>query len=168
MDLLQIIELIASSLILLNVYLLTRQNIWAWPVGALAVALFTYFFYQNKLYAVTVLHFFYFFINVYGWWYWSSKDHQSNDTDELAVTKLQWMPGLLGTFLVGVATIAWVYFLNSDEKQIPAYADAFILMASLAAQLMVVYKILENWILWIIVNVIGVCLYYYSGLFVTA
>ncbi len=79
-----IIEGIATFFGLICVWLTVKQNIWCWPTGIAQVALYIFVFYEAHLYSDMILHIFYVFINIYGWYHWLNKDVEK---EELKVSR---------------------------------------------------------------------------------
>jgi nicotinamide mononucleotide transporter len=145
--------------------LLTRQTILAWPAGLLSVFLYIFIFYHNRLYSDVILHMVYVVLNVYGWYHWSQA---SRDGKPLQVTRFSTgQNALLALFIPGAA-LAWGLFMKKNTGADYAYADAFILVASLTAQYLMTLKKLENWIWWILVDIIAILIYSQKKLVVTS
>lgn len=150
---------------LMNVYLLTRQSILAWPAGLLSVFLYIFIFYHNRLYSDVILHTVYVILNIYGWYHWS---HPTRDGKPLPVTRFSMGQNALVALGILAAALAWGSFMKNNTGADYAYPDAFILAASLTAQYLMTLKKLENWIWWILVDIIAIIIYSQKKLVVTA
>lgn len=150
---------------LINVYLLTRQSILAWPAGLLSVFLYIFIFYHNRLYSDVILHTVYVILNIYGWYNWSQPAH---DGKPLPVTRFSTGQNVLLALGILCAALAWGMFMKNNTGADFAYADAFILVASLTAQYLMTLKKLENWIWWILVDIIAILIYSQKKLVVTS
>lgn len=160
------IEFAASVLILVNVYLLARQNIWNFLWGAIGVALFGYIFYQSHLYADMLLQWGYYLpMSVVGWWYWYYMGPSKNNLPLSVGTWSQWLQGI-GVIVLGTAA-AGFYFDNFTEAHYP-YPDSFILVTSLVATFLLNKKVVENWFLWVLVDIVAVPTYFLKELYVTS
>lgn len=148
-----------------SVYLSVRQNIWSWPTALVNVSLYFLVFRDAKLYADMGLQVFYFVISVYGWyeWLYGGKNR----------TVLQVSRGTRGMALalsaIGVATVAVLGTLlaRTTDAALP-YMDSATTSASLIAQWMMTRKILENWALWMAVDLVYVGMFTYKKLYPTA
>ncbi|MEP7269525.1 MAG: nicotinamide riboside transporter PnuC [Saprospiraceae bacterium] len=160
------IEWIAAAFGLVNVFLLTRQTLWAWPAGLTSVFLYAFVFYHSKLYSDVMLHTIYVVLNAFGWYKWSSKN--STQTEALSVSTLRNSERFFWLLAILVGFVIWGYFLHKNTDASFAFADAFILMASLCAQYLLAIKKLENWVIWIIVDVVAISIYYLKELYVTS
>ena len=158
------LEGLAAAFGVISVYLSTRQNIWSWPTAIVNVALYTIVFYQGRLYGQMGLQPIYLVLSVYGWYQWL---HGGAQRTELRVTRAS--PRLLVT--LGVLNLAaWMALaaiLRRTDAALP-WLDALLTTTSLIAQWMMTRKILENWILWIAVDVVYVPTFISQGLYATA
>jgi nicotinamide mononucleotide transporter len=146
------------------VYLAARQNIWNWPVAIVSIIAYSILFYEYQLYGDAVLQLYFMGTSFYGWYYWIKR----KESDKTPIAKLSntgilkvIVSGFLLTFLLG-------WFLdNYTDTDVP-YADGFCTAISFIAQFLMTRKILQNWILWIIVDICYVPLYLYKDLMLTA
>lgn len=141
----------------LNVWLVTRENIWSWPLGVLNAVFYMVVFARTGLYSDTGLQVVYFVLSLYGWYHWLRGGPQH---EAVVVTRT---PTRLWIILTVIAVVTW-FTLSSITKRLPGAAmphlDAALVATSLVAQWMMTRKLLENWLLWIAVDVV------YIGLFV--
>jgi len=158
-------ELAAAVITIVSIWLATRQNIWYYPTGVVALVMYTWLFFQAKLYAESVLQIVCLVLMIYGWYEWL---HGGVQKTELPVTKTPpwaWRDGVLAG-VIGSASVIWVQLRFTDN---PApYVDSSLLVWSLVAQWMTARKWLENWILWILINTVSVPLYVTRNLWITA
>jgi nicotinamide mononucleotide transporter len=158
-------EIVGTVFGLLSVWLTIRKSIWCWPTGLVNVVLFFVMFYQVKLYAELITYAVFFVLGIYGWWEWSyGGEHRT----ELPVRRT---PHAVSLVLITVAVI-WApiqgyCFRYYTDAALP-YWDSIITVLSLLAQWMMARKYLENWGLWIAVDVLGIAVYWYKGLYMTA
>ncbi len=141
----------------LNVWLVTRQNIWSWPLGVVNALVYMFVFARTGLYSDTGLQAVYLLLSVYGWWHWwfGGVGH-----DSLRVSRTA---GRSVVLLAAAALCMWA-ILWSITSRIPGVAlphiDAALVSLSLVAQWMMTRKLLESWAIWIVVDLA------YVGLFV--
>ena len=149
------------------IYLLfsIRQNILLWPTGMISAILYMVVFFQAKFYADMGLNAYYFFISIYGWIVWQkgkeNKGRQSN------IIRIQWKQGLILTGLTALAFVGIGLILDRYTDSPIPYWDALTTAMSFTATWMLARKILEHWIIWIIVDAISMGLYLYRGLYPT-
>lgn len=162
------LEFFGTVLNILCVWLVARKNIWNWPVGIVAVILFAVLFYQIRLYSDMMEQAYYFITGFYGWWMWL-RFKKGNDSTVLQIkyntskANIIWLTVIgLGTLVLGnFVSKIHIYFPNAfTEPASFPYLDALTTVMSLVAQILLVHKRVESWVLWVAVDVIGVWLYY--------
>jgi nicotinamide mononucleotide transporter len=159
-----LVELIATLFGLACVWLYVRENIWSWPTGLIQVCLYTWIFYDARLYSDFLLQIVYIVLQIYGWYHWLRGGAKS---DSLPVTKLA-RPWWIAWIVVAAAgTIALGYLMHRYTNAALPYWDAAITSLSLVAQFLLARKILENWLFWIAVDLLAIGVYWYKGLFIT-
>jgi nicotinamide mononucleotide transporter len=159
-------EIIGTVLGVVGVWLMIRQNIWAWPVGMVQVAVYAWVFYGAKLYSDVILQGCFFLMQGYGWWHWLTHKHTASHS-ELPVTRLA-IPVLVGwIFLGAAATAGWGAYMSTTDAALPHW-DAFILVFSLIAQWLQARKKLECWVGWLAVNSVAIGVYWVKDLRLTA
>ena len=159
------IEVVAVLFGVVSVFLSVRQNIWSWPTAIVNVGLYIIVFYHAKLYADTGLQVVYVVVNAYGWYHWL---YGGKNRTELGVTRTNIRLGalLVGLICLGTVLIGTLLARNTDAA-LP-YVDAFTTSTSLVAQWMMTRKLLENWLIWVGVDVIYIGMYIYKSLRLTA
>ncbi|OAS20463.1 nicotinamide riboside transporter PnuC [Paenibacillus oryzisoli] len=159
------IEIVATTTGLLCVWLTAKENIWSWPIGLVNVGCFFVMFWEAKLYADTMLQVFFFILSVYGWIIWLTKREGTKVRPTRQITSRL---ALLLSICLVVMTLIWGYVLQTYTDASIPYADAFIATLSLIAQYLLSSKVLENWLLWIAVDVMSVGMYAYKDLYAVA
>jgi nicotinamide mononucleotide transporter len=158
------LEIIGVVTGLLCVYLAARNNIWNWPLAIISVGIYIFIFFKSHLYADMGLQFYFMAMNIYGWYYWSHKPADEDKTPVIRVTRKE-------TILSAIAIIIFTVFLGSVLKYTPAsfpYLDSFCTACSLVAQVFLARKVLENWLIWVFVDIIYVGVYIFKHLDLTA
>ena len=164
-ELLQFLEIIATITGILCVYLQTREKILAWPFGLISVTILVYIFYQKLLYSDVILHIIYIALNIYGWWFWAT---QSGHQSTAAVRRISKVNLLYWAMAILLGAMVWGSLMNKLTDADLAYLDAFTTVGSLCAQFLLARKILENWLIWIVVDIVAINVYLYKGLFFVA
>lgn len=159
------VEILGVIFSILYLFFSIRQNILLWPLGMASALLYMVVFFQSKFYAAMGLNGYYVVISVYGWFLW--KRGSGEGGSELPVSRLGLRNGLL---LLGITAAAFAgigMLLKSYTDSPVPYWDAFTTALSFTATWLLARKILENWILWIIVDLVSMGLYLYRGLYPT-
>ena len=146
------------------IYLAAKENIWNWPISIISVVAYSIVFYESKLYGDTVLQIYFLSTAFYGWYFWLKKK-TSDDKPVESITGRQWAYIILG---IAVLTGLLGLFLKSKTDTDVPYIDGFCTAMSFAAQLLMTRKILQNWIIWIVVDICYVPLYIHKHLALTA
>lgn len=158
------LEVMAAAFGVISVFLSTRQHIWSWPTGIVNVALYAVVFYQGRLYGQMGLQPIYLALSIYGWYEWL---HGGEQRTELRVSSAS--PRLLA-MLAALNVVAWLGLaavLRRTDAALP-WLDALLTTTSLVAQWMMTRKILENWLLWIALDLIYVPMFFSQRLYATA
>ena len=159
------IEKIAVACGLANVYLTVRQNIWCWPVGVVMVSLYIYIFFGAKLYSDVALQIFFLVMQFYGWYYWGQAMEHTKSV--VAIRRLGRRGWILTSLGVLAGTAALGTFMRTRTDAALPYPDAFTTLLSVFAQFLMTKKILENWTLWIVADVIYIGVYAIKSLYWT-
>ena len=150
---------------IVSVYLSVREDIWSWPTGIVNVTLYIFVFHRAKLYADMALQVVYIVISVYGWYEWLHGGSGrtalpiSRGTRRLALRLAA--IGILSTAVLGTA------LARTTDAALP-YLDSTTTVTSLVAQWMMARKILENWAVWVAVDVVYVGMFLFKSLHLTA
>lgn len=159
------LELLSFVLSVATVWLNIRQNHWAWLFAILSSALYGVVFFESKLYGDMGLQLVFITVSVWGWYQWL---HGDDTHERLPVTRLGWRGRALAMLGWGAGFVALAWFLKSATDTDVPFADGFLTAGSLVGQLLLSRKKLENWHVWIIVDVLYVGLYLHKGLVLTA
>jgi len=158
-------EILAVIFGIISVYLSTREHIWSWPTALVNVALYFIVFLEAKLYADMGLQVVYFALSLYGWYEWL---YGGAGRTAIAVSRTSSRTWIV----VAVVAVAMWFALGAITSRLPGtalpYVDAATTTISLIAQWMMTRKLIENWLLWIGVDVVYVGMFIYKGLYLTA
>lgn len=159
------LEIIATITGIASVALQAREKLIAWPFAIISVSILAYIFFYQKLYSDLGLHIIYIVLNIYGWIVWSQKKGNEEVTPTQILSKKGLLTSVLvtigGTFLIG-------YLMSTYTDADLAFFDAFTTSGSLVAQYLLAKKYLQNWWLWIIVDLVAIPLYIYKGIWIIA
>ncbi|MBG5920876.1 nicotinamide riboside transporter PnuC [Providencia stuartii] len=181
------IEAVGTIAGLLCILLASFEKTINYFFGLINVTLFAVIFFQIQLYANLLLQVFFFIANIYGWYAWSRVDNQQQT--EL---KIRWLslPKAMITLLVSVLVIAYLTYnidrvfgvlatwavdvlnLFGANLQLPAlepdafpFWDSTMTVLSVVAMVLMTRKYVENWLLWVIINVISIVVFYKQGVY---
>ncbi len=159
------LEIVAVAFGIVSVYLSSRQNIWSWPTAIVNVSLFSVLFFRSGLYSDTGLQVVYLVLSIYGWYQWL---YGGAGHTKLRVTRTKTRTWAI-LLALGIAT--WL-LLSTITAKLPGTSvprlDSATTTISLIAQWMMTRKLLENWLLWVAVDVVYIGMFIYKGLYLTA
>ncbi|MBS0480012.1 MAG: nicotinamide mononucleotide transporter [Proteobacteria bacterium] len=158
------IEGVAALLVLINVWLVARRSIWNYAFGIAGVAIYGVVFFRAKLYSDMLLQIFFLALNLYGLWHWRRSQAMSG---EVVVERLSNPARLRGLVGIGVAVALWGWLMHRFTDASLPWWDASVAMTSVAAQLLMARRYLENWWLWILANLLSIGLYAAKSLWIT-
>lgn len=160
-------EFIAVVFGLLSVWYARKEKILVYPTGIVSVVIYVYICFDVKLYADAGINLFYFIMSVYGWYRWSKR----KAVPKLKITTCNRKDWLIvtGMFLLSMAVIIVLLkiFKQDDieywSTKVP-YIDTFTTSVFIVGMWLMALKKIENWIAWIIGDVISIPLFAYKGL----
>lgn len=161
----EIIEVAGVIIGLLYLYLEFKASVWLWPVGVVMPLIYIIIFYNSKFYADMGIYIYYFFASIYGWYVWTRSTKKGADSS-ITHTPLNYYGKLSLLFIVIFIGIAFILIRFTDSP-VP-YGDSFTTSLSIIAMWMLAHKYIEQWWLWIGVNVVSTGLYLWKGLYPTA
>jgi nicotinamide mononucleotide transporter len=159
------VEAFAVLLGLVNIALIIRRSVWNYPFGIVMVILYAHIFWGAKLYSDAGLQVFFLVVQFYGWVAWAGK--QDNE-GRVIVARM----GMRARIAWGVASVgaiaAWGTMMHRMTDAAYPYWDGAIAMLSVAAQIMMTRRAVENWWWWIAVDILAIGLFAVKGLWLTA
>ncbi|MFO7879749.1 MAG: nicotinamide riboside transporter PnuC [Bacteroidales bacterium] len=164
-------ELAAALLGVVSIFLQIKQNHFYWLVALVMVSMYIYVYYEARFYADMSLQIYYVIVSIYGWLHWvfgNNKKKTKEDEKKLPVSKLkrkEWLLSIAAS--ITLFFIIWYILDKFTDSPVPI-GDAFTTALSFVATWMLARKLIENWLFWIVVDVVATGLYVYKGLYPTA
>lgn len=139
---------------ILYVILAARRHIACWPAGMIGVVFAFFVYFDARLYSDATLQVVYFVLSIYGWWQWT----RSLETGQLPIQRMDVrMHGhVIGIGLVGGVAMGW--FWSYFQAALP-FIDGLTTSFSLLATWLVTRRFLENWLYWIIIDIVCIGVY---------
>ncbi|MBT8238949.1 MAG: nicotinamide mononucleotide transporter [Croceitalea sp.] len=158
-----ILELISVVFSLLSVLYSKRENILVYPTGIVATGIATYILLFYGLLGDMLINAYYFIMSIIGWYMWTRKVDETHfiPITKTSVNEKKWSILL---FLGTIVFVAIVYQLNDRFNVWTAYVDTITTAIFFVGMWLMAKKKLENWVYWIIGDIITVPLYWYKGL----
>ena len=159
------VEPVAVAFGIAAVYLAVREKVWAWPTSLVQVLLYSVIFFRERLYAQAGLQLMYAGIALYGWYHWT---FGGTGRAPLRVTRTPRLERVVLPVLAVGLTVAIGGLLARYTNAALPWLDAGLTACSLCAQYMLSRKYLENWAVWVCLDVVYVSLWVSRGLLLTA
>jgi nicotinamide mononucleotide transporter len=161
------IELVGAATGLLFLRFEIKQNPLLWPLGLLTSLFYIYIFFDSKFYADMGLQVYYVFISIYGWYYWLRGSGNADGKTGVPITRVDKFQMLTyGAITIPIFVLISQILIHFSDSPLP-YWDALTTALSITATWMLARKIMEHWMVWIVVNAISLGLYFYKGLYPT-
>lgn len=159
------LEIVSVAFGLLYIILAARENLWCWPAAFIGTGTAIFLFWDASLLMESALNVYYLLMAVFGWWQWQYGSKQKN---ELEIST--WGTSQHAITILSIAALTFLsgYLLKGNTGAALPYVDSFTTWAAVITTWMVARKILENWLYWIVIDVVGVWLYAERGLFLYA
>lgn len=181
------VEALGTLFGLLCIWFASLEKTINYLFGLVNVTLFALIFFQIQLYASLLLQIFFFVANIYGWYAWTRTDG-SHQTE----LKIRWLPRSQAVVWAAVSLVAIVamtfyidpFFalltditlaiLQTLGVQVPApqlqpdafpFWDSAMTVLSVVAMLLMTRKYVENWLLWVVIDIISVVIFAYQGVY---
>lgn len=177
-----VLEIIAASLGIASVFFSVKKNIWVFPTGIISTILYVYIAFVFGLLGDSMTNVYYTSMSIYGWilWYKSSEDHVHVEVSW--ATKKEWIfAGIL--FVLSIFFVSLLYYFkpfifnnfSMENVQLGLYhldwanwLDVFTTAIFLVGMWLMAKRKIENWIFWIIGDIIVVPMMIYKGLGITS
>jgi len=162
-----ILEIIAVIFGFLSVWYSKQNNILVYPTGIISTMIFVYLLWQWELLGDMMINAYYFSMSIYGWYVWTRKvddDHFTPITSTTRKEKILSVVIFTGTLLFVFGIYEWFDKWNNWT----AYIDTVTTAIFFVGMWLMARKKIENWIYWIIGDIISVPLYFYKGLTLTS
>jgi nicotinamide mononucleotide transporter len=162
-----LVELAGTVFSLICVYLATKHNQWTWFFGILGILCFGPLFYHYLLYSDAMLQILFFLpMQVWGYMKWQELSQQSNN--QSITLSLRNDTVIYIVLAIAGLTLINGYLMSTYTLASFAYADAWTTWMSVFAQVLMIRKYWQAWLLWIIMDIGAIYIYFAKGLFMTS
>ena len=166
-----IFEIIGAVIGLVYLYLEYKADVWLWPVGIMMSLFYVVIFFHGKFYADAAIYLYYIGANTYGLFQWTrSRQKATTGNDHPVERPITHVPTKRILPLAAVTLVLWMilYLILKTVTDSPIpLGDAFTTSVSIVAMWMLAQKYIEQWWLWIVVNIVSTVLYFWKGLYPT-
>ncbi len=159
-----LIEWLAFATAILYVFLAAKEHVSCWIFGLISAGLYVKVCIDANLFLESILQSFYFLMAIYGWMLWKKKQEEGSFTI-LSKSLKDLLPMMLIGFVLSI--VFGIIFLKFTSSALPIL-DSFITVFSLLATYLTAKKVIQNWNLWMIINIACIFLYASRGLYLTS
>lgn len=159
-------EIVAVIFGLLSVWFSKNNNILVYPTGMISTSIFTYLLFKWGLLGDMMINAYYFIMSIYGWYIWTRKKNNI----VTPISKISNYEKKISLFIL-ISSLIFVYGIyNYFDKwgSLTSYIDNITTAIFFVGMWLMAKRKIENWIFWIIGNIISVPLYFYKGLTFTS
>lgn len=166
MELKLLLQIVGTLLGLLYLWLEYKANIWVWIVGAIMPMVHGMLYLQSGIYADAAMQLYYVAAGIYGLFVWLRGEKRSEKRVDIQHTPKKWIFSLVAVYVVLHISL---YFLLTEftDSRVPLF-DSMSTALSIVAMWMLSRKLVEQWLVWLVVDMISVGLYLYKGIPITA
>jgi nicotinamide mononucleotide transporter len=161
----------ATAVVLGVAYLLLamRESSWCWHAAFLSTLIYLFLFWRAQLPMESALQLYYLAMAVYGWWHWKHGGAgEADGAQTLPVRTWPWRNHVAAIAAVLLASlVSGALLTHAGLGRLP-FVDSFTTWGAVLTTWMVTQKLLENWIYWLVVDSVSLCLYLDRGLYLTA
>jgi nicotinamide mononucleotide transporter len=156
------LEIVAVVFGLLSVWFSKQNNIWVYPTGMISTSIFVYLLLKWGLLGDMLINIYYFIMSLYGWYIWTRKIDAEHYTPISRVTKKENTTSVF-IFIGTIIFVFVVYQVFDKWNSWTAYVDTITTAIFFVGMWLMAKRKVENWIYWIIGDIISVPLYFYKG-----
>lgn len=162
-----ILEVIAVIFGIISVLCAKKNNIWVYPTGLVSTIIFVYILYKFSLLGDMLINIYYTTMSIYGWYLWTRK---KNGIEEFPISTITNFDKVKAIFIFIFTSLFVIFVYKWFEKLNvwTAYIDTLTTGIFFVGMWLMAKRKVENWIFWIIGDLISIPLYFHKGLWFTA
>ncbi|TLP82601.1 nicotinamide riboside transporter PnuC [Maribacter sp. ACAM166] len=157
-----VLEVVAVIFGLLSVWFSKQNNIWVYPTGLISTSIFVYLLLKWGLLGDMLINIYYFIMSIYGWYIWTRKIDAEHFTPITRVTKKENIISIF-IFFGTIVFVFTVYQVFDKWNSWTAYVDTITTAIFFVGMWLMAKRKVENWIYWIVGDIISIPLYFYKG-----
>ena len=158
-----LLEFTAFVFGIVSVVYAQKENILVFPTGIICTVITVYILFDAQYFGDMMMNLYYSSMSIYGWWNWTRLKND-NSTIEITYTSFNERIIALVLFILTIIVTYTVYIFNITTIELVNYIDIFTSAIFFVAMWFMANKKIENWIFWIIGDLITIPLYSYRGL----
>ena len=157
-----VLEITAVIIGFASVWYSKQNNILVFPTGLITTSIFVYLLFKWQFLGDMMINGYYFIMSLYGWYIWTRKVDSEHVTPISRMTKREQFTGVI-IFISTLLFVFVVYQIFDMWKGWVAYVDTLTTALFFVGMWLMAKRKIENWIFWIIADIISVPLYFYKG-----
>ena len=150
----------------LSVWYAKKNHIWVFPTGLISTSIFVYLLWKWALLGDMMINAYYFVMSIYGWYVWTRKTN--DQATPISQTNAKEKRTSVLIFIITLVFVYVVYQSAGKWTTWTAYVDTFTTAIFFVGMWLMARRKIENWIFWIVGDIISVPLYFYKGLTFTS
>ncbi len=162
-----ILEVIGVVFGLLSVVFSKRDNILVFPTGMISTLIFVYLLWEYQLIGDLMINSYYFIMSIYGWIIWTRKVDNTNFIPITKINASEWKKAIV-FFMIAIVFTILIYFVFDKWENWISAVDVLTTAIFFVGMWLMAKKKIENWIFWIVGDLISVPLYAYKGLYLSS
>ena len=157
-----VLEITAIIFGLWSVWYAKKDNIWVFPTGIINTIIYSYLLWKWSLLGDMMINMYYVVMSVYGWYHWTRKkdDIAVFPISKMTASEKKW--GVI-IFVLTILFVVAVYTFFDKFTHWTSYVDTLVTGIFFVGMWLMAKRKIENWILWIIGNIISIPMYFYKG-----
>jgi nicotinamide mononucleotide transporter len=157
-----VLEIIAVIFGLLSVWFAKKDNILVFPTGLVSTFIYAYLLWQWELLGDSMINVYYFVMSIYGWYHWTRKKGDTIEFPIATMTNKEKITAVI-IFVSTIVFVIIVYLYFSKFTNWYSYVDTFLTAVFFVGMWLMAKRKIENWIFWIIGDIISIPLYFAKG-----
>ena len=161
------LESIAASFGIASVLYSRINNVWVFPTGLISTSIYVHLLWQFELLGDMIINAYYFCMSLYGWYYWTRKQEGQIRHPVTRSSSKDWEIVII-LFLLTVVFITIVYSVFNKWNNVTAIVDTITTGIFFVGMWLMARRKIENWLFWIVGDLISIPLYFYKGLTISS
>ena len=157
-----VLEITAVIFGLFSVWFAKKDNILVFPTGLVSTFIYAYLLWQWELLGDSMINGYYFIMSIYGWYHWTRKKGDAIEFPIATMTNKEKITAII-IFVSTIVFVIIVYLYFNKFTNWYSYVDTFLTAVFFVGMWLMAKRKIENWIFWIIGDIISIPLYFAKG-----
>lgn len=157
-----VLEITGAIFGLISVWFAKKDNILVFPTGLISTSIYAYLLWQWELLGDSMINGYYFIMSIYGWYHWTRKKGDTVEFPIATMTNKERIAAIF-IFVLTIIFVIIVYLYFDKFTNWYSYVDTFLTGLFFVGMWLMAKRKIENWIFWIIGDIISIPLYFAKG-----